>query len=842
MSYLLRDQALPSPPREGIFTALEVTMESVSVSRADAEEAKIREGVELRFEQLLDALPVAAYTCDRTGLITHFNARAVELWGRTPTLHDERDRWCGSFRLFDAKDGSPITPDRCWMALAILQARAYESQEIIIERPDGLRVTVLAHANPIRDRTGQVLGAVNILVDITGRKRAEETNSRLGAIVESSDDAIIGKTLDGRIVSWNAAAERIFGYTAEEAVGQSIGLIIPEERWSEEQEILAKLRRGERVDHYETVRVTKDGQRLDISLTSSPIRDASGRIIGASKVARNITLRKRNEEAFLLLSDMSVRLATSLDGNEILRETLRTALLITGADQAEAMRLDTDGSTLEVTASINPGTRVLATGQRLALAGSLWEPCVATRRSVLVPDVSVDPAPESVRALAGNAGFRGYCATPLSDRKGRVIGVLSLQFRHQGNADTRAMNLLGICATQAADFLENARLYAELKEADRAKNDFLAILAHELRNPLAPIRNTVAMLSLSQTQAPELRSALGVIDRQLGQMTRLIDDLLDVARITQNRLELRRESRDIAEVLHAAVESSRPLLTARGHDFGVDLPPEPVFVDADLTRLAQVIANLLNNAAKYTDRGGRIRLTSRREGDQVTIRVRDNGIGIPKDAQGRIFEKFAQVDRSIERSHGGLGIGLHLARRLTELHGGTLTVNSEGPGRGSEFVVQLPQSAQFPAYTTKERERRNALPAGFRILVVDDNRDAADSLGQLLVIPGNDVRVTYDGERAVEVAAEFEPEVVLLDIGLPKLNGYETARRIRQQAGSPDILLIALTGWGQEEARQRSREAGFDFHFVKPVDPVVLMRKLSELRRARSSPPGPEPG
>jgi len=454
------------------------------------------------------------------------------------------------------------------------------------------------------------------------------------------------------------------------------------------------------------------------------------------------------------------------------------------------------------------------------------------RRSILVPDVEAASAPATARELARTAGFRGYCATPLTDRQGRVIGVLGLEFRHQASADTGAMNLLGICASQASDFLENARLYAELKEADRAKNDFLAILAHELRNPLAPIRNTVAMLSLSQNQAPELRSALGVIDRQLGQMTRLIDDLLDVSRITQNRLELRREPRDIAEVLHAAVESSRPLLTARGHDFGVDLPPEPIFVDADLTRLAQVIANLLNNAAKYTNRGGHIRLTSRREGNQLTVRVRDNGIGLAKEAQGRIFEKFAQVDPSIERSHGGLGIGLHLAQRLTELHGGTLTVHSEGPGQGSEFVVQLPLSVRAPSYTSKERERRNALPSGFRILVVDDNRDAADSLGQLLVIPGNDVRVTYDGEHAVEVAAEFEPEVVLLDIGLPKLNGYDTARRIRQQAGSRDMLLVALTGWGQDEARQRSREAGFDFHFVKPIDPTVLMRKLSDLRRA----------
>jgi len=631
-----------------------------------------------QLRQMLEALPVAAYACDTEGLITSFNRQAVELWGRAPRLNHPADRWCGSFKLYSATDGTPIRHDQCWMAIAIGTGVPQNAQEIVIERPNGERVTALAHANPIRDAEGQLIGAVNVLVDISERKRAEETQAKLGAIVESSDDAIIGKTLDGRIVSWNAGAERMFGYRADEAVGQSITLIIPPERLDEEAGILAKLCAGERIAHYETVRITKDGRRLDISLTSSPIRNAAGRVIGASKVARDITGKKRDEA-------------------------------------------------------------------------------------------------------------------------------------------------------------EHARLLDELQEADRAKNDFLATLAHELRNPLAPIRNTVEMLQLSDPPAIPLRSALGIMDRQLTHMTRLIDDLLDVSRITQNKLELRRERVELADVLHAAVESSRPLLTERGHDFGVDLPPEPIVLDADATRLAQVVSNLLNNASKYTERGGRIRLTGRRNGRDALVTVRDSGIGIPAEAQGRIFEMFTQVDRSLERSEGGLGIGLHLAQRLVAMHGGTLSVRSDGAGRGSEFSIRIPLPAAAATERRPLRDAGHPLPASsLTILVVDDNRDAADSLGLLLGMPGNQVHVAYDGLRAIEMAEEVRPDVILLDIGLPRLNGYETAEHIREQPWGKRMVLIALTGWGQEEARQRSRQSGFDAHLVKPVDPAALMLQLSLMARPES--------
>ena len=796
-------------------------------------------GLDSQFCQLLDTLPVAGYICDSDGLITFYNRHALEAWGRAPKLNDPTDRWCGSFRLFSAVDGSPIPPDECWMALTIKTGQPHNGREIVVERPDGRRLTVLAHANPIHDAEGRLIGAVNILVDLSNHKHAEEAQSRLGAIVESSDDAIIGKTLDGRIVSWNVGAERIFGYTAEEAVGQPITLIIPPERQDEEAEILSRLRAGERIEHYETVRISKRGERLEISLTSSPIRDNAGRVIGASKVARDITEKKREENALRLLQGMSVRLSTALDENYILDEALRTAAAIQRTGLGLLFVLNPEEDQLLVGASLGFDEDDLASITGIRRGGGGFAECLDQLRRVIVDDAQTDPGLATLREVFLRLGIHAIHNTPLITRSGKALGVLSAQFRGSQRPSEREFPLVDLCARQAGDFLENARLVIALRDADRAKNDFLATLAHELRNPLAPIRNTVETLRLTSVPSPELKAGLGVIDRQLLQMTRLIEDLLDVSRITQSKLELRKERVDLAEVIHAAIESSRPLLTARAHDFGVDLPPEPILLDADLARLAQVTSNLLNNAAKYTERGGRIRLTARREGTEAVITVRDNGIGIPDQLQGRIFDMFAQVDRSLDRSEGGLGIGLHLARKLAEMHGGSLSVQSAGAGKGSEFTLRLSVSeggAPAPRQVASDSAPLNFGPP-LRVLVVDDNRDSADSLGLLLAVPGNAVRIAYDGLHAVETAAEFRPDVVLLDIGLPKLDGYQAAARIREQPWGKDLTLIALTGWGQEEARQRSKEAGFDSHFVKPVDPGLLMQQLGLLRQSKAGHP-----
>lgn len=364
-------------------------------------------------------------------------------------------------------------------------------------------------------------------------------------------------------------------------------------------------------------------------------------------------------------------------------------------------------------------------------------------------------------------------------------------------------------------------------QAMRRKDEFVATLAHELRNPLAPIRNAVEVLSLNDQLAPDLCAARDIIGRQVTQMTRLIDDLLDVSRISLNRLQLRKELVELAAVVAQAVETIRPRAEASDLELSIDLPPTPVHVEADPIRLAQVFANLLDNACKYTERGGRVSLGVAVQGGEVVARVRDTGIGIATDFLPHLFDKFSQAVPALERAQGGLGIGLALVQGLLDLHGGAVSAFSEGPGRGSEFVVRLPV-AQRAAPTVGEAHVEHAsLVPRRRILVVDDNRDSTESLSMLLQLQGHEVAMAYDGLQALDMCERFRPEVVLLDIGMPKLNGYEACRRIREQPWGRDILLIAQTGWGQEEDRTRTRAAGFDAHLTKPIDPETLYNLIT---------------
>jgi PAS domain S-box-containing protein len=500
---------------------------------------------------------------------------------------------------------------------------------------------------------------------------AEEIRTRLAAIVESSDDAIVSKDLSGRITSWNRGAERLFGYTADEMIGQSVTRIIPADRLHEEDTILGRLKRGERIDHFETTRVRKDGTSLAISLTVSPIKDALGRIIGASKTARDITIQKRAEE--------------------------------------------------------------------------------------------------------------------------------------------------------------------ELRAADRRKSEFLAILAHELRNPLAPIRNALQVLRLVLNESNVERAALEILERQVGHVVRLVDDLLDLSRISRGHIELRKKTVELVSVVSDALEAVRPFTEEMNHELTVTLAPQRTYVTADPLRLAQVLSNLLSNACKFTEANGRIRLTVDRESTQAIIRVQDSGIGIPAEHIPHIFEMFTQVDPSLERARGGLGIGLTLVKYLVEAHGGTVEAHSAGPGQGSEFIVRLPVLVEpQPPVLQDPSDDKLLATARRRILVVDDNRDATETLAKVLELSGHEVYTAHDGIEAVAEARRLQPDVVLLDIGLPKLNGYDAARRIREQDGEGGVLLVALTGWGQPEDRRQAQEAGFDAHMVKPVNHADLA-KLLHAAPARSS-------
>jgi signal transduction histidine kinase/ActR/RegA family two-component response regulator len=429
------------------------------------------------------------------------------------------------------------------------------------------------------------------------------------------------------------------------------------------------------------------------------------------------------------------------------------------------------------------------------------------------------------RSLANANEQLEQANTTLQAEKNRELEALNMHLQ-KANAELAASN-----EALQAEIGERARAEAALLEADRHKDEFLAILAHELRNPLAPIRNAVEILRRAGSDPVALASVRELMERQVAQMARLIDDLLDLSRISHNRLQLRRDTVALRDVVESAIETSRPLMDERRHELTVELPDTPVWLHADLTRLAQVLVNLLNNSAKYTEPGGRIRLSARCEQSEVLISVEDNGIGIPADMLPRVFDMFTQADRTLDHSRGGLGIGLTLVRRLVEMHAGKIEVRSVR-GQGTTFIIRLPVLSA-PARVQPPRAVEPHAPGTSRqrVLIVDDNEDSALSLATLLDLSGNETRVAHDGLQAIGAADSTRPDVVLLDIGLPRRSGYEVARHIRAQPWGKSALLIAITGWGQDDDRRRSEEAGFDAHLVKPIDPVALERLLLNRER-----------
>jgi signal transduction histidine kinase/CheY-like chemotaxis protein len=464
--------------------------------------------------------------------------------------------------------------------------------------------------------------------------------------------------------------------------------------------------------------------------------------------------------------------------------------------------------------------------KRLEFGQALCGKAALQRRAIVVTQAELATTEAQLRQCDG---LRVYACHPLIADE-RLIGTLSFASRQRDFFDADELEFMQTICHYVTAAYERVRLIRELKEADRRKDEFLATLAHELRNPLAPIRNSLHIMRLT-TDTGAAEQARSMMERQLGQMVRLIDDLLDVSRITRGKLELRKERVELAAVVSMAVDTTRPLIEAAGHALTITLPPEPIYLDADPMRLAQVFSNLLNNAAKYMDRGGRLWLTAAPNGSDVVVSVRDAGIGIPAEALPAVFDMFIQLDHAREKSQGGLGIGLTLVKRLVEMHGGSVTAQSEGVGKGSEFIARLPiAERRQPARVVSNEQQMKARDPGYRILIADDNRDAADSLSMMLRLMGNEVRTVQDGAEAIKEAATFRPDVALLDIGMPRVNGYEVARSIRNQRWGASMRLVALTGWGQDEDKRRAIEAGFDQHFTKPVNPESLERLIKELQ------------
>lgn len=564
-------------------------------------------------------------------------------------------------------------------------------------------------------------------------------------------------------------------------------------------------------------------------------RDGQAPLVGG--MAIDITERKRAEDDARFLADASAALAGLVDYKSTLQNVARLAVP-TFADWCAVDMLDADG-TLErlAVAHVDPSKVQLAheTYRRYppdpTSPGGVWK--VIRRGTSSLRPVITDELlaanikdPEYLRIMREQR-FKSYMGVPIKLRD-KVLGAISFISAESGRRyDQIDLAVAEDLAHRAAVAIENARLYQALQEADRRKDEFLALLGHELRNPLAPLSNSLQLLKMPDVDRSIAARARDMMERQLEHMVRLVDDLLDVSRIMRGRIELRRKAVELSAAIARAVETSQPLLDAEGHRLTVSLPPEPLRVDGDLMRLAQVVSNLLNNAAKYTPRGGQVWLTAIREEDQAVIRVRDTGIGVVPEALPRLFDMFYQAERATNESRGGLGLGLSLVRGLTELHGGTVEAYSAGSGAGSEFVVRLPLLSgdrDQPSSPAGE-EAQGQLPRR-RVLVVDDNADAADSLAMLLRIAGQEVEVAYDGASALAKAEAARPDVALLDLGMPQIDGFQLAKAFRSSPQLAGVLLVALTGWGQPEDRQRTKQCGFDHHLVKPVDIAALRRLL----------------
>jgi PAS domain S-box-containing protein len=615
-----------------------------------------------------------------------------------------------------------------------------------------------------------------------------EISDRLRLLVDAVVDyGIFVLDPKGLVVSWNAGAQRIKGYLQDEVVGQHFSMFYtPEARavgWPAEE-----LQRASVAGRFEDEgwRVRKDGTRFWANVVITALRDADGKLLGFGKVTRDLTERRMQEEA--------------------LRESEERVRLMIAAVRDYAIYMLSPMGIIE---SWNTGAQ--------QLKGYSSEDVIGRHFSLFyrpddlkagMPEAELKTALEKGRAEEegwrvrkdGSAFWANVIISPIHDAQGSLRGF----------------------AKVTRDMSERRRL-TELESSSKRMNEFLAMLAHELRNPLAPIRNAVTVLQLEPSPSPVVRSSRDMIDRQLTHMTRLVDDLLDAGRLSTGKINLKNEKILYNQVVERAVEAVRPLMDARHHRFVLDMPEGDIYLTADATRLAQVLQNLLTNAAKYTPSGGEITLKAWVDGTQLGSSVTDNGAGLTPESIGQIFELFSQGDTQTAAKESGLGIGLTLAKTLVEMHGGVLNAESEGPGKGSRFTFFLPSAVE-------ETGRKQEDTDGMRFLVVDDNRDAADSLAEILRLMGCSVKTAYDGESGVERAVDYAPQAALVDLGMPGMNGFEVARRLRASPAGKHMVIAAVTGFGAEDDKQRTLSAGFDVHLTKPVDFTTLQSFLERTR------------
>jgi PAS domain S-box-containing protein len=686
--------------------------------------------------------------------------------------------------------------------------------------------------------------------------------SLLTAIVQSSDDAIVSKDLNSIVTSWNPAAERMFGYTAEEMIGRSIRAIIPEDRQYEEDDVIARVRSGQAVDHFETVRKRKDGALIDVSLTISPVRDATGTIVGASKIARDITerlraraLEERNRRQVAFLSRLTTNFALSLEPSQILASLAELSVPYF-ADWCAVDMVQPNGHIERLAqVHVDPAKEEMVTQLRRIYENpaSPMSPThvIRTGKPGIVLDVTeqdlLDASGGSAERLSvlRNLELSSYVCVPLKTY-GRVVGAVTMARSISGRRfDEEDVRVAEDAASRTAMAVDNARAYEQLQIANQVKDEFLATLSHELRTPLNAILGYARMLRAGILKQDRRTQAVETIERNAATLTQMVEDVLDVSRIAAGKIRLHVEPVDLSVVLRDALATVAPAAEARGVRLESILESQVGAVSGDPDRLQQVIWNLLSNAVKFTPRGGRVQTRLQRVDSHVEVTVSDTGIGIREDFLPHLFERFRQGDSSTTRAHGGLGRGLAIAQRIVELHGGRIKAFSPGEGQGATFRVELPlrivhaeTEPDRPVHPRSDGARPllelPALP-DISVLAVDDDPDALGLVREILESSGARVRTATSARDALESIEQELPDVLVSDLGMPEMDGYDLIQRVRRMEGAAKQLpAAALTAYARSEDRSKALRLGFEIHLPKPIDPSELIAAVASLARRRS--------
>ncbi len=648
--------------------------------------------------EIFDNLPVAVYTCDTYGYITSYNKAAKKLWGRAPELG--KDLWCGSWKIFQTT-GEPLPLDTCPMARTLKEGIAIEGEVIIVEHPDGTRRIVEPYPAPLFDSNGILNGAINTLIDITEKRNSETKDAMLASIIESSDDAIISKNLNGDIATWNSAAKKLFGYSEAEILGKSVTLLIPLNRLQEEQLIVSKIKNNEKVEHYETCRLTKSGLEIPVSLTISPIKDIEGNIIGASKIARDISKQKIAEQKLQtyaknleVLNSIGKIISENLNIEEILQKVTDATTILTGAKIGSFFynTINENGeASMLYTLSGAPKEAFERFGMPKSVA--IFHPTFAGEGVIRVDDINKDSKYIKnylpYKMLEGHLPVVSYLSVLVISKARIVIGGLFFGHPEAGKFTTEHERLVVGVASQASIALDNAKLYEEIKILNAKKDEFIGLASHELKTPLTSISGYLQILERTQTEEKSKKFVLKTI-HQVKKLTPLVSDLLDVSKIEASQLQLIKEQFDFMEVLNDAIELIQDS-SPSNHEISVEINSNNLQIYGDRLRIEQVIINLLTNAIKYSPFGGKIELSLAHVNDEIKLGVKDSGIGIPNDKLNQIFSRFYRVE-GLNPHMSGLGIGLYISKEIIERHNGKIWVESE-LGQGSIFWVTLPNSS-----------------------------------------------------------------------------------------------------------------------------------------------------